>query len=74
MKGAGWPVHKLSEVEQENGLDLILRRSGSLRPETTGPGKQHDRTEETSLDDAPRSAKCSIGPWGQPQNRHSTRP
>src|SRR3989442_3134818 len=25
-KGARWPVDKLSEVEQEDGLDLILRR------------------------------------------------
>src|SRR6266699_2045810 len=46
-KGASRPVDKLSEVEEENGLDLVFRRARGLRPETGAPRQQHDPTEET---------------------------
>src|SRR5438876_4995123 len=59
-KSAGRPVDKLSEVEQEDGLDLILRCPRCLRSETRAPRQQHDRTEETRPD--------------HPQKCHSTRP
>src|SRR5712691_1653938 len=63
-KGAGRPVDKLSEVEEENGLHLVFRRARGLRPETGAPRQQHDPTEETRPEHAS----------GGPQKCHSTRP
>ena len=73
-KSAGWPVDKLSEVEQEDGLDLILRRPRSLRPETRAPQKQHDPSEEIRPDPTPCVATGSPAPRGRLQKCHSTRP
>src|SRR6267378_1099010 len=63
-KGAGGPVDKLREVEQEDGLDLILRRPRGLRPETRAARQQQDRTEEARADHRGRLQNChSIRPY-----------